>query len=59
MTEFADKTFARRAEWTLSQDALQRLLAWLDGDANSDGRAYVEMRRRLSDYSCSCRASRR
>ena len=50
MTEFADKTFARRAEWTLSQDALQRLLAWLDGDANSDGRAYVEMRRRLSDY---------
>jgi DNA-directed RNA polymerase specialized sigma24 family protein len=50
MTEIPDKTFARRAEWTLSKDALQRLLAWLDGDANSDGRAYVEMRRRLSDY---------
>jgi DNA-directed RNA polymerase specialized sigma24 family protein len=50
MTEVPDKTFSRRAEWTLSKDALQRLLAWLDGDANSDGRAYVEMRRRLRDY---------
>jgi len=49
MTEFADKTVERRGEWTLSKDALQRLLNWLDG-ANSDGRAYVEMRRRLRDY---------
>ena len=34
----------------LSKDALQRLLNWLDGGANSDGHAYVEMRRRLRDY---------
>ena len=50
MTEFSDKTFERRGEWTLSKDALQRLLNWLDGGANSDGHAYVEMRRRLRDY---------
>jgi RNA polymerase sigma factor (sigma-70 family) len=50
MTEFPRKTSARLGEWTLSKDALQRLLNWLDGGANSDGHAYVEMRRRLSDY---------
>jgi DNA-directed RNA polymerase specialized sigma24 family protein len=50
MTEFPDKTFERRGEWMLSSGALQRLLNWLDGGANSDGRAYVEMRRRLRDY---------
>ena len=50
MTEFPDKTLERRGAWTLSKDALQRLLNWLDGGANSDGRAYVEMRRRLRDY---------
>ena len=50
MTEFPDETFERRGEWTLSKNALQRLLNWLDGGANSDGYAYVEMRRRLRDY---------
>jgi RNA polymerase sigma factor (sigma-70 family) len=50
MIEFPDKTFERRGEWTLSKDALQRLLNWLDGGANSDGHAYVEMRRRLQGY---------
>ena len=50
MTEFSDKTFERRGEWTLSKAALQRLLNWLEGGANSDGHAYVEMRRRLRDY---------
>jgi DNA-directed RNA polymerase specialized sigma24 family protein len=50
MTEFPDKNLDRRGEWTLSKDALQRLLNWLEGGANSDGRAYVEMRRRLRDY---------
>jgi RNA polymerase sigma factor (sigma-70 family) len=50
MTDFLDKTSERRGEWTLSKDALQRLLNWLDGGANSDGHAYVEMRRRLRDY---------
>jgi hypothetical protein len=50
MTEFSDKTVEGRGAWTLSKDALQRLLNSLDGGANSDGRAYVEMRRRLRDY---------
>jgi DNA-directed RNA polymerase specialized sigma24 family protein len=50
MTDFTDKAFERRREWTLSKDALQRLLNWLDGGANSDGHAYVEIRRRLRDY---------
>ncbi|MEO7134259.1 MAG: hypothetical protein ABI024_08560 [Vicinamibacterales bacterium] len=50
MTEFPDESFERRGAWTLSSDALQRLLNWLDGSANSDGHAYSEMRRRLRDY---------
>ena len=50
MTEFSDETFERRRDWTLSKDALQRLLNWLDDGASSDGHAYVEMRRRLRDY---------
>jgi RNA polymerase sigma factor (sigma-70 family) len=50
MTDSTDETFLRRREWTLSKDALQRLLNWLDGGANSDGHAYIEMRRRLRDY---------
>jgi RNA polymerase sigma factor (sigma-70 family) len=50
MSESHDKTFERRRDWTLSQDALQRLLNWLDGHTNSEGHAYVEMRRRLRDY---------
>ena len=50
MTDVPDKTLERRGEWTLSRDAFQRLLTWLDGGASSDGHAYVEMRRRLRDY---------
>jgi DNA-directed RNA polymerase specialized sigma24 family protein len=50
MTKLPDTTAKRRGGWTLSKDALQRLLNWLDGGADSDGHAYVEMRRRLRDY---------
>ena len=50
MTNVPDKTFESRGQWTLSKDALQRLLDWLDGRAGSDGHAYLEMRRRLRDY---------
>jgi RNA polymerase sigma factor (sigma-70 family) len=50
MTDSPDKTVQRRGEWTLSTDALQRLLNWLDDGADSDGQAYVSMRRRLRDY---------
>jgi DNA-directed RNA polymerase specialized sigma24 family protein len=50
MTDALDKSVERRREWTLTRDALQRLLNWLDGGAASDGYSYVEMRRRLRDY---------
>jgi DNA-directed RNA polymerase specialized sigma24 family protein len=50
MTQLPDRTFEGRERWTLSKDALQRLLDWLDDGAHSDGYAYVEMRRRLRDY---------
>jgi RNA polymerase sigma factor (sigma-70 family) len=50
MTDSPETSVKRREEWTLSKGALQRLLDWLGGDPNSDGRAYVEMRRRLRDY---------
>jgi DNA-directed RNA polymerase specialized sigma24 family protein len=59
MTDSLDKTLERAGEWTLTKDSLQRLLNWLDGSADSDGHAYVEMRRRLRDYFArkSCRAA--
>jgi len=36
--------------WTLSPHAFDKLLAWLDQHSNSEGRKYVEMRRRLVTY---------
>jgi hypothetical protein len=50
MTDVVRKTREGRGNWTFSSEALQRLLDWLDGEADSDGRAYLEMRRRLRDY---------
>src|SRR5262245_40388924 len=50
MTDVRDTTFERQRGWTLTADALQRLLKWLDGGADSDGHAYVEIRGRLRDY---------
>jgi RNA polymerase sigma factor (sigma-70 family) len=50
MTDVRDNTLERRKEWTLTKEALQRLLNWLDGGADSDGYSYVEIRRRLRDY---------
>jgi DNA-directed RNA polymerase specialized sigma24 family protein len=35
---------------TLSADAFSRLLTWLDQDEDSEGRNYLEMRRRLVNY---------
>ena len=61
MTDVPDKTLERQGEWTLTKDSLQRLLNWLDGGVDSDGYAYVEMRRRLRDYFArkNCRTARR
>ena len=59
MTDVPDKALEHLRGWTLSRDSLQRLLNWLDGGANSDGYAYVEIRRRLRDYFArkNCRAA--
>jgi len=58
MTDSPDKTIERRREWTLTNDSLKRLLNWLDNGVDSDGRSYVEMRRRLRGYFArkNCRA---
>jgi DNA-directed RNA polymerase specialized sigma24 family protein len=50
MTEFPAKEGERTRDWTLTPGALQRLLTWLDGATNSDGRQYLEMQRRLLAY---------
>ena len=50
MTDVPDKTLERRRDWALTESAFQRLLNWLDGGSDSDGSAYVEIRRRLRDY---------
>ena len=39
-----------KKNWTVNPQAFQRLLGWLDEGENSDGRNYLEMRRRLVDY---------
>lgn len=36
--------------WALTQSAFRRLLGWLDEGRDSDGRNYLEMRRRLVAY---------
>lgn len=39
-----------KQNWTASASAFQRLLKWLDGQTNSEGQTYLEMRRRLVAY---------
>lgn len=39
-----------KKEWTLTPDAFERLLNWLDAGANSSGQSYLEVRRRLVAY---------
>jgi len=39
-----------KRDWTLSASAFDRLLRWLGEDADSDGRRYLELRRRLVAY---------
>lgn len=40
----------RKGLWELTPEAFHRLLNWLDEGASSDGRTYLEMRRRLVAY---------
>lgn len=39
-----------KKDWSLTPTALHRLLNWLDEGADSEGRQYLEMRRRLTAY---------
>jgi DNA-directed RNA polymerase specialized sigma24 family protein len=39
-----------KKDWILKQSAFQQFLKWLDGDTNSGGESYLEIRRRLVFY---------
>ena len=39
-----------KKDWILNQSAFQQFLKWLDGDADSSGESYLEIRRRLVLY---------
>jgi DNA-directed RNA polymerase specialized sigma24 family protein len=41
---------SHKKDWTTTASAFQRLLNWLDGETNSEGQKYLEMRRRLVAY---------
>lgn len=50
MSELSQPGVQQKKDWTLTPQALDRLLTWLDEGSNSDGRKYLEMRRRLVSY---------
>src|SRR4051812_48834551 len=50
MNELSARKGKKKKDWSLNTRAFQRLLTWLDEDANSDGQKYLEMRRRLLAY---------
>lgn len=50
MSALSAQKVGQKKDWTLNPRAFQRLLDWLDEGASSDGRKYLEMRRRLVAY---------
>jgi DNA-directed RNA polymerase specialized sigma24 family protein len=50
MSELSAPKARSEGERTLTPLAFRRLLDWLDEGADSDGRRYLEMRRRLASY---------
>lgn len=50
MSEFPVRKTEYKKDWALTSRAFHRLLNWLDKGDNSDGRNYLEMRRRLVAY---------
>ena len=50
MDEFLVQEPKQKRDWTLTSAAFHRLLGWLDRGADSAGREYLEMRRRLVAY---------
>jgi DNA-directed RNA polymerase specialized sigma24 family protein len=50
MNEPSVRKVEQKKNWTLTPDAFNGLLNWLDEGANSEGEKYLEMRRRLIGY---------
>lgn len=50
MSELSAPKAGSKKGQTLTPPAFRRLLDWLDGGADSEGRTYLEMRRRLASY---------
>ena len=50
MSKFLTRRIEQKKDWTLTPNAFERLLKWLDEGASSDGRKYLEMRQRLVAY---------
>lgn len=50
MSERTSQGVGRKSDWALNSGAFRRLLDWLDEGACSEGRKYLEMRRRLVAY---------
>ena len=50
MYELSPPGRQQKKDWTLTSVAFDALLKWLDQDVNSDGRRYLEIRRRLVAY---------
>ena len=50
MSKLPEPKAGQKRDWTLTPRAFRRLLDWLDEGAGSEGRKYLEMRRRLVAY---------
>ncbi|MCA1849645.1 MAG: hypothetical protein LC672_00990, partial [Acidobacteria bacterium] len=50
MSELPVPKAGQKRDWTLTPRAFHQLLNWLDEGAGSEGRKYLEMRRRLVAY---------
>jgi DNA-directed RNA polymerase specialized sigma24 family protein len=50
MGEFPVQKVEQKKDWALTSSAFHALLGWLDESSQSEGRRYLEMRRRLVAY---------
>jgi DNA-directed RNA polymerase specialized sigma24 family protein len=50
MSKLSFQDMTPKKNWTLTSEAFERLLNWLDEGSKSDGQKYLEMRRRLVSY---------
>lgn len=50
LNKFSMEKEASKKNWAITSSAFERLLRWLDGNQNSEGEKYLEIRRRLVAY---------